>query len=199
MNGLSGLGTALAVIFGLSLFALSIELFYVLWCRRRFLQQNPTRESDPYPNSPITIATSSKELLYFFCWKTHQATGAEPHLAPNLPPSHSPPQTASAADVLKWHQMYGPSRVLPTIKEEEKEDIETPEKSSLTEKTKNGTNQTTSLEECVCVTDCDNIEVTSAAFPVEIETTPFSTPCASPTYFTPPPSPPHEVVVDIHR
>ncbi|KAK6944105.1 hypothetical protein RJ641_025207 [Dillenia turbinata] len=164
----------------------------------RFRQQNATCVSNPYPNSPTTITTSSKELLYFFCSKTQQATRVEPYLAQHSPPSHLPPQTASAVDVLKWHRMYGPSRVLPTIKEEEEEDLETCEKSSCTEKIKNGTDKTMSSEECIRVTNCDNVEVTSAAFPEEVEKTPFSTPCASPAYFPSRPPPPREVAVDVH-
>ena len=99
-----------------------------------------------------------------------------------------PSDEINDVDVLKWQGLYGPSRVLFTIKEEETEETEphTGDK-LLSLETKN-----VSLGgECFRRVPDESPELT-AAVGVD-EATPFSTPCASPPYFTPSPSPTRDV------
>ncbi|KAK2655422.1 hypothetical protein Ddye_008474 [Dipteronia dyeriana] len=167
MNGLTKLGTVLTVVFSVSILALVFELIYVLWRKRVF-----RRRSDPESRSdPFYITPSKEQLLYFFCWKN--PSRVEPSGTPGV---SEPPGGAEVLDddeLAKWQLgMYGPSRFLFTIKEEEREGTET-ETETKTEVV--GVNKV-----IIRVVDDE---------PEEEQTTPFSTPCASPPYYTPSPSP----------
>ncbi|KAL2463976.1 hypothetical protein Fot_51932 [Forsythia ovata] len=175
-GGLSKLGTALTIIFVISVVALFTELFYVLWRRRVFRRQNPTviqgsggiggdQISQYSSDCSVSSAASSKELLYFFCIKPRETNSNTDSQNSNAPPQ----MEVVDIDVLKLQGMYGPSRFLFTINEEEREDFEL----TSAEKDQNQSETVISLEE---------------------DATPFSTPCASPVYFTPSASPVHELV-----
>ena len=179
------LGTALIVVFAVTLVALLAELFCVLRRRRRFRRQNLAGNSFYSP--------STKELLYFFCWKNQsriepQGTPPPPPPPPPPPlPNASPPpqsdETTEADDVLKWQELYGSSRVLFTIKEEDREGVDSEncsssEKAVSTMKEKRAGVDTKSFQAAVMIELVD-----------EEATTPFSTPCASPPYYTPLASP----------
>lgn len=208
-GGLSKLGTALTIIFVIALVALFIEIFYVLWRRRVFRRQNPTvlqggcgggdQLSQYSSDCSVSSTASSKELLYFFCIRPRETNSNT-----DGPNSNAPPQMD--IDVLKLQGMHGPSRFLFTINEEEREDFELP----LAEKDQNQS-ETVSLEEGVNLTEESQEEfvvvvVAAAAAAAaeeaeeevdhvrDIDATPFSTPCASPVYFTPSASPVHELV-----
>lgn len=131
MMGLNKVGTGITVIVALTLTALSLEIMYLLWRRRR----------------------------RFMCCKGKSSVGVEPQEA-SVAVSTSTTSEVTDEDVLKWHYLYGVSRVLFTIKEEEREGLE-------------------SLE----------LEEIAVAVELKDNTTPFSTPCASPPYFTPSASP----------
>ncbi|CAA3025095.1 Hypothetical predicted protein [Olea europaea subsp. europaea] len=207
-GGLSKLGTALTIIFVIALVALFIEIFYVLWRRRVFRRQNPTvlqggcgggdQLSQYSSDCSVSSTASSKELLYFFCIRPRETNSNT-----DGPNSNAPPQMD--IDVLKLQGMHGPSRFLFTINEEEREDFELP----LAEKDQNQS-ETVSLEEGVNLTEESQEEfvvvvVAAAAAAAaeeaeeevdhvrDIDATPFSTPCASPVYFTPSASPVHEL------
>ncbi|XP_057960051.1 uncharacterized protein LOC131152281 [Malania oleifera] len=180
MNGPGTLVTVLIVLFMLFLAAMLAELCYILWCRRRFRRQTVTAEDPEFHGDRLSYAatTPSKEHLCFSCLKTQSRV--EPGGAPE-----STPPSPEVADVLKWH-MYGPSRVLYTIKEEEREGMESEKCSSAEKEPKT---KTVLLEECFEV--ARSLAEATATVGVS-ETTPFSTPCSSPPYYTPPPSPSRE-------
>uniref|UniRef100_A0A5B7C3H3 Uncharacterized protein n=1 Tax=Davidia involucrata TaxID=16924 RepID=A0A5B7C3H3_DAVIN len=187
MSGLSKLGTALIAVFVVSLVALVAELFYVLWRRRVFRRQNPAVHGGDHLD--ISGDTSSKELLYFFCWK-HQFR-IEPDGAPVRGSDGSAPNAPpELIDVLKLQGMYGPSRVLFTIKEEEREELESEKSLSSAEKGPKNTKRV-SLEECFAEVAVEPPEV-AVTIDEDCHATPFSTPCASPLYYTPSASPSHE-------
>ncbi|KAF5750574.1 hypothetical protein HS088_TW03G00913 [Tripterygium wilfordii] len=164
MKGLSKIGISLTVVFVVCLLALIIDVLYVLWRRRSFQRRSTAVE---YPEEQLS--SPSKELLYFFCWKSQ--TRVEPDAVPR--------RTESGDDELvRWEKLYGPSRMLFTIKEEEREDDEFDHNSSSVE---NDARETRVCMEDVVVVVPDDVD----------DATPFSTPCASPPYYTPSPSPSH--------
>lgn len=159
MKGLSKLGISLAVVFVVCLIALIVDALYVLWRRR-----SPRRRGRAVEYPEEQVYSPSKELLYFFCWK--RQTSVEPGTFPQ----------SRNDELARWEKLYGPSRVLFTIKEEEREEDEAdnnrcPKESNV-------------RETRVCLEDV------SVVVPAEVDgATPFSTPCASPPYYTPSPSP----------
>ncbi|CAI9783351.1 unnamed protein product [Fraxinus pennsylvanica] len=213
-GGLSKLGIALTIIFVISLVALFAELFYVLWRRRVFRRKNPPPSNGEFQlpqfsssdrDSCFPSVIPSKDLLYFFCVRS------QPRIEPNsISPtssndlsSNAPPET-EVIDVWKLQRMCGPPRFLFTIKEEEKEDLESLAEKSLcssAEKESNKSNisrirKKVTLKECFEVVE----EPPKAAMVVNDhgggDEAEFSTPCASPMYFTPLASPIHEEVSD---
>lgn len=111
------------------------------------------------------------------CWKNR--CRIEPQDARPLPHLTVP----DIDDVLKWQELFGASRALFTIREEE-EEREGLESENIEATTK----RVCQLEELYEGSDSvAQVEVT-----VKVEddaTTPFSTPCGSPPYYTPLPSP----------
>lgn len=210
-GGLSKLGIVLTVVFGISLLALLAELFYVLWRRRVFLRQaNTVRGDDEVSRhssseSTFSSVSSSKELLYFFCVRPQfclqqESPAAHDTRVNDLNSNQQSDVEVIDIDLLKVQGMFGPPRFLFTIKEEEREDLESPAAKSMCpvaegevrERNIDGESRTTvSLEECFKAAE-------EAETVVEIDDggaydrTPFSTPCASPVYFTPSASPIHE-------
>ncbi|XWS59403.1 hypothetical protein CRYUN_Cryun08bG0118800 [Craigia yunnanensis] len=200
MNASTKLGIALIVIFATCLLALIIELVYVLWRKRRFNQRSVvsggTRSIDSeFSNSSSFYAAPSKELLYFFCWK-NQPARVEPSSGVV---STTQTEAITAADseaaavetdddeLAKWQAMYGPSRALYTIKEEEREGADSVENSADQSKAK--------IEQRICLRDCSGpVEMADDVVVDVEEATPFSTPCASP-YFTPLSSPGRDVAI----
>ncbi|KAF5747764.1 hypothetical protein HS088_TW05G00491 [Tripterygium wilfordii] len=172
MKGLTKLGISLTVVFAVCLIALIIDLFYVLWRRRSLRRRSSAVE---YPDEQLY--SPSKELLYLFCWKSQ--TRVDPEAVPQ--------QSESGDDELaRWEKIYGPSRILFTIKEEEREEDEADH---------NRWSEENEVREARVRLD-DHVVV---VVPTDVDdSTPFSTPCASPPYYTPSPSPPREnVVLDI--
>lgn len=93
----------------------------------------------------------------------------------------------------KWQAMYGPSRVLYTIKEEEREGIDYSAENSA-----DRSEATSHEKRDINLRDCFSgpVKMVDDDFAVDVdveEATPYSTPCASPPYFTPSPSPGHDV------
>ncbi|XP_027367649.1 uncharacterized protein LOC113873638 [Abrus precatorius] len=158
MMGLNKLGTAITVITAVTLAALAVEIVYVLWQRRqRFrprVRVEPQEASLPCSSSSPGDREREREL----------ELELEQH-------------------VMKWQCLNGPSRLLFTIKEEEREELESE-------------NDTSAECSAVAVTKLsERVVVDEVAVVVEgllNETTPFSTPCASPPYYTPYASPSRE-------
>ncbi|KAH7854366.1 hypothetical protein Vadar_012982 [Vaccinium darrowii] len=209
-SGLSKLGQALSVIFVVSLLALVAELFYVLW-RRRFFRRQSTA-TDGSDAAPLRSSfPTSKELLYLLCWKQHQSRvepdgggggGSDPETGCNGQSSSVEDPTDEVIDILKLQAMRGPSRVLFTIQEEEREDGESSEaeqsvSSASAEKSHEKRRRVSqlSLEECFNIDGdlTEEEEVVTVTLVgncgCEIETPPYSTPCGSPSYYTPSASP----------
>ncbi|KAK8600576.1 hypothetical protein V6N13_059665 [Hibiscus sabdariffa] len=195
MNAPTKIGIALIVIFAACLLALFIELVYVLWRKRSFRQRSVisggARSVDSeFSGSPF-YAAPSKELLYFFCWK-NQPARVEPSsgvVSPTPTEAATAPESEAAAteddddELAKWQALYGQARVLYTIKEEEREGNDSVENSADQSEARNETRPR--LRDCLSGGDESWGDV---ALAVDSET-PFSTPCASPPYFTPSPSP----------
>ncbi|KAL2554197.1 hypothetical protein Fot_07819 [Forsythia ovata] len=210
VGGLSKLGKVLTIIFVISLVVLFAELFYVLWRRRVFRRKNPLATSDcgedqlshcsssDYSFLSIASWPSSKELLYSFFIRSHSR--AEPNsVTPtsdrdNLNSNGPSEMEEIDIDVMKLQEMYGPPRFLFTIKEEEREELE-----AVAEKSDNNNNnkEKVSLQENFIAAE-ESPEV-GVAVAVDIDdhggcdATPFSSPCASPMYFTPLSSPVHDI------
>ncbi|XP_010557996.1 PREDICTED: uncharacterized protein LOC104826804 [Tarenaya hassleriana] len=171
MHGLTVTGAVLLAVFSVFLLALLAELSYFLCLYRR--SRARARVGDA-PHAP-----PGKELLLFFLCRKNQSR-IEP--AANAPPMElrSPEETAEEAEedvAAKWQMdmLYGPSRFLFTIEEEEGEDG------------------------CSAEDIGSDGDASRRLNPAEIGgSPPFSTPCASPPYYTPWPSPGREdISVDV--
>lgn len=211
MKGLSKIGTGLIVVFAVALVAILAELTYALWRRRRFRRRAlDSGNIDVLSGNQLHSTPLSKELLYFFCWKNQsriEPAGAPSPALPVSSPATQSRQPESEEDLdAKWKQavLYGHARFLFTIKEEEERELhggDTPNHPSAgadRQRTKR-----VSLEECFAgdgvesdgVLTADNQEIEAVAIDVNddekmvFNLTPFSTPCASPPYYTPSPSP----------
>ncbi|KAL2533470.1 hypothetical protein Adt_06821 [Abeliophyllum distichum] len=210
VGGLSKLGKVLTIIFVISLVALFAELFYVLWRRRVFRRKNPLATSDGggdqlshsscSDSSFLSIASwpSSKELLYSFFIRSHsrvEHNSVTPTSDRDNLNSNGPSEMEEIdIDVMTLQEMYGPPRFLFTIKEEEREELE-----AVAEKIDNNNNnkENVSLQECFIVAEESSDVVVAVAVDIDdhdgCDTLPFSTPCASPMYFTPSSSPVHDI------
>lgn len=182
MKSLSGIGLGLSVVFGCLVLALFAEFYYLLCWKKRFT--NRTIE-EGYNNTP------TKELLHIFCCKKPSSlsqTALNPQELPSsgiisdtqlngsqnqLQQVHSNKdilvkpceEESMETELMRLHKLGGPPRFLFTIVEETKEDLESEDGRSRGEKGSRGK----SLSELL--------------FTVE---TPFLTPLASPSLFTPP-------------
>lgn len=171
MIGLNKLGTAITVIIALTLAALLLEILYLFWRHHR-LRRRP--HSDP---------VTHKQVLHFLCWK--RKSRVEPQRTSPPTSASSPPELAE--QVIKWQCLHGPSRVLFTIKEEDREGLDSENFSSAESMVK-------TRRVCCAAATAGSGGGDGSVEEVEviIETTPFSTPCASPPYFTPSSSPVRE-------
>ncbi|KAG8374033.1 hypothetical protein BUALT_Bualt11G0088900 [Buddleja alternifolia] len=207
-GGLSKLGTALAIIFAISLAALFAELFYILWRRRVFRRHSGGSGDEISTNSSsesiFASVAASKELLYFLCVRSHSRDSsiASNTAINDLDSNDQSDMEVIDIDLLTIQGMFGPPRFLFTIKEEEREDMESSAEKSLCEKElkkkkindDDGDRDRVSLEECFKAVE-DPSAAAAAAVEIEVDdATPFSTPCDSPLFFTPSSSPVQEVV-----
>uniref|UniRef100_A0ACD6ARM0 Uncharacterized protein n=1 Tax=Avena sativa TaxID=4498 RepID=A0ACD6ARM0_AVESA len=128
MRPLSRLGVGLTVVSALLLLALAAELYYLLVHKRRHRRRAAAISDAASSSSP---SSSSRELLQLFCFKK-----PTPALASNA--YAQDPRAADAAvaeddedgdetvegQLMRLGSLVGPSRLLFTIKEETREDLE---------------------------------------------------------------------------
>ncbi|GJN05184.1 hypothetical protein PR202_ga22792 [Eleusine coracana subsp. coracana] len=129
MRALSRLGVGLVVVSALLLLALTAELYYIFVYKRR-LRRRAAAISDA-ASSP---SSSSRELLQLFCFKKPPAMAStytvhqEPHstgtaVALTVDDDDDDDETVEA-QLMRLSSLVGPTRLLFTIKEETKEDLE---------------------------------------------------------------------------
>ncbi|CAH1441810.1 unnamed protein product [Lactuca virosa] len=180
--------TVLTVIFIVSIVVLAAELLFVLWRRRYFRCQTslpPISGNNQRPDHLTTSHSdsSTKELLYFFCLKSQ--TRVEPSETPT--PTRSSPEDP-VIDVFKLLEENGPSRVLCTIKEDEREDVESTSMSRVNS-VEITVAERVSLQTCLESEAAEEIGLNIG----DIKTA-VSSPCDSPIFFTPVGSPPRDVM-----
>ncbi|KAL7614680.1 hypothetical protein Lser_V15G06429 [Lactuca serriola] len=196
----SKLATALTVIFFVSIVALICELLYVLWRHRSFRRHSspppPTHIGDQNPdNFPTADAATKELLLYFFCLKPHIPEDSSGR--PNKNTDASSPND-EVIDVFKLFEANGPSRFLCTIKEEDKEDVESTSDVDFANRstTKSSCLQTgvqLAREPVAVEEEEEEVAVTVDGDDGSMKTE-FSTTCDSPLFFTPEGSPSREVI-----
>ncbi|KAI3747111.1 hypothetical protein L6452_09557 [Arctium lappa] len=177
------------VIFVVVVVALTGQFLYVHWRRRSFHRHTshppppPIRSSNQSP----TDDAATKELVYFFCLKPHD-------LSPNKNTGGSSPDD-QVVDVFKLLEAIGPAtaRFLCDIKEEDKDDVKSTPDVDFP-------NKPATMD--VCLPSCLQLAEQPMAEEVDEEVavtvdrgdgdhmkTEFSTPCDSPSFFTPAGSP----------
>ncbi|XP_047956017.1 uncharacterized protein LOC125201802 [Salvia hispanica] len=189
-GGLSNLGISLVIIFAIALLAIFAQVFYIIWRRLAFRRRTSAASSSRYSSSE---STPSKELLYFFCVRPQlDLDRTSPAAIDGRNSNRESDVEVIDIDLLKIEGVFGPPRFLFTIKEEEKEGTESPAKTAVEivgDEKRGGV----SLEECFRSEE-ETVEVKIDDCSRDDDATPFSTPCASPLYFTPTASPVHAVV-----
>lgn len=167
MKSLSSVGLGLSVVFGCLLLALVAEVYYLLWWKRRITHRS---EIENDYSSPV------KELFYMFCWKRPSSSlrhTQELYSSVRISEAlvHTDQQSQAQAQASKdflfkpygedQQDLFVPPRFLFTIVEETKEDLES----------EDGKSRGKSLNDLLIVE------------------TPYLTPMASPSLFTPPLTP----------
>ncbi|KAL0540940.1 hypothetical protein IC582_020965 [Cucumis melo] len=186
MKSLSSVGLGLSVIFGCLFLALVAELYYLLWWKKRFTDRDV--END--------YSSPARELFYMFCWKrssslSHTALNPQDlsssvrfsetmiHGAEGQFNMHTNSdfllkpfgEDGIETEFMRLQSLSGPPRFLFTIIEETKEDLESEDGKSKVDK--NGKeSKSRSLSDLLLTVE-----------------TPYLTPLASPTLFTPPLTP----------
>lgn len=184
MKSLSSVGLGLSVVFGCLFLALVAELYYLLWWKKRFT--NRDIEND--------YSSPAKELFYMFCWRRHSSLS---HTALNpqelcstvrLTDTHVHEPNSDfllkpfgddgmETELMRLQNPSGPPRFLFTIIEETMEDLESEDgKSRGGDRSRKGS-RSRSLSDLILTVE-----------------TPYLTPLASPSFFTPPLTP-----VDSHN
>lgn len=128
MRGLSKLGVGLTVVSALLLLALAAELYYLLVHKRRQL-----RRAAAISDAASSPSSSSRELLQLFCFKKPPALAStyaqEPRQADDavaevVVDEDDDDDETVEVQLMRLGSLVGPPRLLFTIKEETKEDLE---------------------------------------------------------------------------
>ncbi|XP_044978887.1 uncharacterized protein LOC123446276 [Hordeum vulgare subsp. vulgare] len=129
MRGLSKLGVGLTVVSALLLLALAAELYYLLVHKRRH-----RRRAAAISDAASSPSSSSRELLQLFCFKKPPALAStyaqEPRQADDavaevvVDEDDDDDDETVEAQLMRLGSLVGPPRLLFTIKEETKEDLE---------------------------------------------------------------------------
>ncbi|GAB4833267.1 hypothetical protein Ancab_031514 [Ancistrocladus abbreviatus] len=187
--------TSLSSLFLLTFLA---EILYLLHRRRRNLLEAANPALPAGDQSSNNTPTSKSDLLYFFlCWKNRvRVEPAAVGSSGSGSVEELPEISLEISEMMKLHGIYGPSRVLFTIKEEEREEMGSSERSSLGGERKIPLGEKLTMEECHATGESPEMAAIVGLECLELETsTPFSTPSASPPYYTPSPSPARETRV----
>ena len=204
-GGPSKLGTALIAVFAVCILALIAAVAYVIWRRRRFQRRSMTAGESVLSGDSIYVLPS-KELLYLFCWKNQSRI--EPNEVNSNNNNQTDPETNQNPtdqvddELLKLQGLYGQSRLLFTIKEDDDDDDDDDD-DEATERSPEGLDQVVVEKEAIYSDHDDEVSIGSTLTDDDVavsvitveevyEATPFSTPCASPPYYTPSPSPSRE-------
>ncbi|KAF7048633.1 hypothetical protein CFC21_057359 [Triticum aestivum] len=123
MRGLSRLGVGLTVVSAVLLLALAAELYYLLVHKRR-----QRRRAAAVSDAASSPSSSSRELLQLFCFKKPPALAStyaqEPTEAVAEVVVVDDDDETVEAQLMRLGSLVGPPRLLFTIKEETKEDLE---------------------------------------------------------------------------
>ncbi|XP_057489770.1 uncharacterized protein LOC130775663 [Actinidia eriantha] len=115
MRSLSSLGLALSLIVGLLLLALVAELYYLIWRKKN---RHTNREIEEEEEEEDNYGSPARDLLHMLCLKKPSSlSSSHTHVHEPQAPFHPHPNKAL------WPKQ-GPPRLLFTIKEETKEDLE---------------------------------------------------------------------------
>lgn len=178
MASLSGLAIGLSFLFGCILLGLVAELYYLLWWKKRFTRREKFEEEDYTHNTPV--------FSYLSCWEkpnsVNKVKTQEELQTPSLGIQsdvnghEQDPELGMGKDLLlkgfgeesveaelmRLHNLCGPPRLLFTINEETKEDLESEDGKSRGDRSRKGS-RTRSLSDLLVTLD-----------------TPFLTPLPSP-------------------
>ncbi|CAL1374481.1 unnamed protein product [Linum trigynum] len=187
MKSLSSIGLGLSIVFGCLLLALVGELYYLLWWKRRFTNRRMTTGRDG-------LSSPAKELFYMFCLKKPSSSNKELCSSVRITDalvvnneahqgkefvfkpfggdheSSSDEMVEGELMMLSNNSLSGPPRLLFTIVEETREDLESEEAKSRAGGGKGSRGR--SLSDLMLTVE-----------------TPYLTPLASPPFFTPPLTP----------
>ncbi|KAF0896919.1 hypothetical protein E2562_030769 [Oryza meyeriana var. granulata] len=124
MRALSRLGVGLAVVSALLLLALAAGLYYLFVYKRRLW-----RRAAAISDAASSPSSSSRELLQLFCFKKPPALATtyaqEPHAGESVVAvAVDDDDETVEAQLMRLGSLVGPPRLLFTIKEETKEDLE---------------------------------------------------------------------------
>lgn len=129
MRGLSKLGVGLTVVSALLLLALAAELYYLLVYKRHH-----RRRAAAISDAASSPSSSSRELLQLFCFKKPPALAStcaqEPRQGDDavaevvIDEEEEDDDETVEAQLMRLGNLVGPPRLLFTIKEETKEDLE---------------------------------------------------------------------------
>ncbi|RZC93303.1 hypothetical protein C5167_030424 [Papaver somniferum] len=179
MKSLSSLGIGLSVVFGCLLLALIAEIYYLLWWKRRIINREEIQEQEEENHCNNTNSSSRREFFYLFCWKkpsslSSTTTALNPlrftdieSQAHCVKPYGDLQQDGNGNienELMRLHSLSGPTRLLFTIKEETREDLES-EDGGMGKFGSGRSDLIVSME------------------------TPYLTPLSSPSFFTPPMTP----------
>ncbi|WOL04787.1 hypothetical protein Cni_G13509 [Canna indica] len=171
MKPLSSLGIGLSLVSGSLFLVLVAQLYYLFWRKKRI-------NSDIEENNSSSNR-SAKHPLYLFCWKkpsSPSSTALHPQEIPisvaanELLKPFGGDETVEA-ELMRLHSLAGHPRLLFTIKEETKEDMESEDGWSTGRRS----------------IKCSGGKSLSDLF--HSSDTPFMTPLSSPSFFTPPLTP----------
>ncbi|GLJ06697.1 hypothetical protein SUGI_0045490 [Cryptomeria japonica] len=216
MSSMSRLGIGLSVVFGCFLLALVAELYYVFcWRRRQSSGSALNGEVEDEYSSP------SRELFYLLCWKKQRTStstrGLDNHLrhreANGSYQHHRDdamlvqrsqdqstdfvakffPAEGMDSELMRIHNLLGPPRILFTIKEETKEDLDSEDGRSR--KSRRGS-RSRSLSDLLSQM---SVAAVASGTVTPIDNTPFVTPPSSPPFCTPMATPPLTPLTPLHN